>query len=338
MKVSTYISNKLKVVSFIGVVFVVFIHSTLLNISEFEVFDSTQVFLRSIWNSFYPLFFSISGYLFFVGVKGEKQEFLYKYKSRFRSLVIPFIIWNVLFLAIMLLLKYNSLTGGFINSDFSDLFELNVFGWFYELFIEPFGFHLWFIRDLIVMVLFAPLIWYFINKAKLFFIGLLVFLNIYFNDLPLLGSFLPFSIGAFIAINNFKLSLKPKSMVILFSVLSIVFGWLKVKGLTLDALEFYYAWAPFLMIWFGYDVLIEKGVCFNFIHKFRSYSFFIYVFHEPYLNIFKKLILKMGAGQEWSIWASYLISPIATILIAILIAMFLEKHFASIYKYCNGGR
>jgi hypothetical protein len=338
MKVSTYISEKLKVVSFIGVIFVVFIHSTLLNISEFVFFDNAQMFLRGIWNSFYPLFFSISGYLFFVGIKGEKQEFFYKYKSRFRSLLIPFIIWNVLFLSIMLLLKYNPLTGGMINSDFSMLFELNVFGWFYELFIEPIGFHLWFIRDLIAMVFFAPVIWFLIHKVKLFFIGLLIFFNIYFNDLPLLGSFVPFSIGAFIAINNFKLNLKPKIMVLLFSVLSIVFGWLRVKGLNLHALEFYYAWAPFLMIWFGYDVLVKKGVRFNLIHKFTSYSFFIYVFHEPYLNIFKKMILKISAGQEWGVWCSYLISPIVTVFIAILIAMFLEKYVSTIYKYCNGGR
>jgi len=187
-------------------------------------------------------------------------------------------------------------------------------------------------------VFFTPLIWFCIRKLKLFFLGLLVFFNIYFDDLPLLGSFVPFTMGAFIALNNFKSNMKTNNMFILSCIFTIIFGFLSVKGLTIDRLEFYYAWAPFLMIWFGYDILAKKGVRFNFTHKFTAYSFFIYVFHEPYLNIFKKIFLKVGGGQEWSIWASYFISPMVTILIAILIAIFLERYVGKIYKYCTGGR
>ncbi|MDA9774806.1 acyltransferase [Algibacter sp.] len=339
MKVSKYLSKKLSVISFIGIVFIIFIHSTLLNVEQFKVFWYTQAFLRNIWNSFYPMFFSISGYLFFIGLNGSKKEFLYKFKSRFKSLFIPYVFWNVAFIVVMLTLKYNPLTGAMINGDFSKLFSLNFFGWLYELFLKPIGFHLWFVRDLMFMVLISPLIWYLIKKAGYFFILITVLFNIYFNQLPLLGSLVPFSLGALLAINNRNIEKKISNIgLLILLILTGILGFLRIQSKAYGELEFYYAWIPFLLIWFGYDYLSKKGYTFNVFLKWLPYTFFIYVFHEPYLNISKKILLKISYEKEWGIWSSYFLSPLFTLASAIIIAKILEKYTPKFYKIITGGR
>lgn len=339
MKVSSYISKKISTLSFVGIIFVVYIHSTLLNIEHYKWFVYTQDFLRSIWNSFYPMFFAISGYFFFIGIKGTRLDFIYKYKSRFKSLIIPYFFWNISFLMIMLTLKYNPVTASVINSDFSNLFSLSIFGWFHELFVKPFGFHLWFIRDLICIVFFAPLIWFLIKKIGYYFIFILIIAHIAFTDIIAIGSLIPFVVGATLAIrkNNIEKKISGFTLILL-GLLTILIGFITVKFGVIEVLQFYVAWIPFLFIWFGYDFLINKKVKIIPIDRCLPYTFFIYVFHEPYLNIFKKIFIKMGNSNECSVWVSYFISPIITVVLAIVLAKFLERITPGMYKVINGGR
>jgi fucose 4-O-acetylase-like acetyltransferase len=339
MKVPAYISKKLSVLSFIGIIFVVFIHATIVNVEEHYAFLITQSFLRSIWNSFYPMFFAISGYLFFIGMSGSKNEFSYKFKSRFKSLVIPYVFWNISFLLIMLVLKYNSITGKMINSDFSALFSSNITQFLYIVFLKPIGFHLWFVRDLILIICFTPVIWYLINKIGVFLIIICVVLNLYFTHITQIGSFVPFIIGAYIAIKEINLEREITEVGLLVILIgAIVVGVLRIYSMALGKLEFYVAWIPFLLMWFGYDYLIKKGCDFDTILKWVPYTFFIYVFHEPYLNIFKKVILKISNGNEWGAWCSYFISPFFTVVLAIIIAKILIKMMPQFYNIITGGR
>jgi len=93
-----------------------------------------------------------------------------------------------------------------------------------------------------------------------------------------------------------------------------------------------------LLLWFGYDKLINHGLKFNFLNQFLPYTFFIYVFHEPYLNIFKKLILRIGDSSVESYWVAYLISPILMIFFAYVVGRFWEKISPKSYAISVGGR
>ncbi len=42
-----------------------------------------------------PIFFIISGYLFFLNFQGTKSEFISKYKKRAKSLLVPFLFWSI---------------------------------------------------------------------------------------------------------------------------------------------------------------------------------------------------------------------------------------------------
>ena len=91
-----------------------------------------------------PMFFFISGYLFFVNVeKWNWQTYQQKIKRRIKTLLIPYIIWNLL-MAVML-------------RPFSP-----------SIFCEPANMPLWFLRDLIVVSLLTPIYIYRGEKTRLF--------------------------------------------------------------------------------------------------------------------------------------------------------------------------
>ncbi len=130
-----------------------------------EIFFSEYLSLGAV-----PTFFFISGYLFFRN--GFSLE-LYKrkVKSRVRSLLIPFILWGLIAFTI-LSIKYLP----FFTPLFENLHKIPYdFNLFFMSFVDrpvpegfttnhtPLLYPLWYVRDLIVLVILAPLIFYFRN-------------------------------------------------------------------------------------------------------------------------------------------------------------------------------
>lgn len=119
-----------------------------------------------------PCFFFFSGFLFFSGLKEwETRIWLGKIKKRARTLLLPYILWNIL--ALLVGFTYEWFRARF-NPDVvpMSLVEtirqnggLNIFwGSIWGL---PMDYPLWFIRDLIVFVAITPLVFYFVKYCRL---------------------------------------------------------------------------------------------------------------------------------------------------------------------------
>ncbi|MGN1051453.1 MAG: acyltransferase family protein, partial [Acutalibacteraceae bacterium] len=102
-----YLSNKIRYVKFFSVIAVVFIHSynyadsyllAETTISEgFNIFAMMQYFISNGITRFaIPIFFILSGYLFFRNFDLSFKGYFAKIKSRFFSLVIPFVVWVII--------------------------------------------------------------------------------------------------------------------------------------------------------------------------------------------------------------------------------------------------
>ncbi|MBO6238167.1 MAG: acyltransferase [Bacteroidales bacterium] len=109
-----------------------------------------------------PLFYVISGYLYFrnAPLDPKPRWFLDKYKSRFFSLVIPYLIANVIawgcyYFAIK---AAPSMVSGFFGDNWKD--PVFVF-W-----TGPVNMSLWFIRELILVVLVSPLIFLLVRYLR----------------------------------------------------------------------------------------------------------------------------------------------------------------------------
>lgn len=195
------------------------------NLKGSDVYDIlTVIFSQTIATIAVPLFFVMSGYLFFINVKEwNKNEYVKKLKSRAKTLLIPYLAWNaiVLLLAIGRAL-YTYYTSGEVDYLLQQL--TTVWGWlkpfwsqsYYgpvtnalgqEFFITfPYNGPFWFIRDLIGMCLVSPLIYLIARYAKIWGV-IILYIALYtciWIHIPGFGmeAFTYFTLGAYLGIHR----------------------------------------------------------------------------------------------------------------------------------------
>ena len=132
------------------------------------------IFQEGICRLAVPCFFLISGYLFYNNLQDWSwDEWRRKMKSRARTLLLPYMLWNII--ALLVFWAYDNLHGspvGFFQQ-FQNYGGIRVFwgtngGVPVGSSVAPIDGPLWFIRDLIYFVLLSPLIYQFIKWTKLY--------------------------------------------------------------------------------------------------------------------------------------------------------------------------
>ena len=108
-----------------------------------------------------PLFLLFSGYLFFKEGRFDGALYQRKLKSRFRTLFIPYIIWSTL--CFIIAVAQGKITPTFLHY-FQGLWDTELWndGVSFSRTLPgyPVNMPLWFIRDLMILVLISPLIWF----------------------------------------------------------------------------------------------------------------------------------------------------------------------------------
>ena len=148
--------NRLDLLRVLLTVGIVCRHATTENLAAstpaFDTFSRIVIFITEVC---VPLFFAISGYLFFRNTpeKPDVKWFWGKISSRFFTLVIPYLIavivaWGCYYFAIR---EVPSMVSGFFGDNWKD--PLFVF-W-----KGPINMSLWFIRELIVLVIVSPVVY-----------------------------------------------------------------------------------------------------------------------------------------------------------------------------------
>ncbi len=153
--------NKITYMSLILAVIVVVRHT--INIEVYGLQGGFFGFIESLIRSFsevaVPAFFVLSGYLFFVNFQYNKL--LAKWKSRFFSVVLPYLIWNILAYMYYQLIALVPFVRNSLNQNIED-FSIKML-----LLNAIWGYHniTWFLRYLILFIIVTPLI-YFLLKYK----------------------------------------------------------------------------------------------------------------------------------------------------------------------------
>lgn len=165
-----YLSDKIKVMSFLCIILVLYIHSGFHDYSH-EIhgmafnFELQRAVSGMIARCAVPMFFVISGYLFFLHLEAW-QDLWRKMRSRVRTLAVPYLIACLFPACFYLAMEYVPGCKAFVNGGgFSENFSLPVNELLYMLYWDcgngsPYAFHLWFLRDLIVIIAVSPmLVW-----------------------------------------------------------------------------------------------------------------------------------------------------------------------------------
>lgn len=349
-----YLSVKLKVISFFSMLLVVFLHSynVVVNLDS-EVILLDQGYSSFIQNFFsqgicriaVPLFFSISGYLFFLNTKGDLNEFISKFNKRLKTIVVPYLFWSISWFLFFLVLQSIPQLAMFFNS--KNLVDYTVKEIVTTILINPIPYQLWFLRDLMCLVVLAPLLFLLVKKTKYFALALVVI--IWFLDLNLIvfgnESLFFFVLGSFISIHkneilNIKFSNKalPYTLiwiaVLLFKTALIHYRY--EEAFVISFLHKVSVLIGILAVWSLYDSLINGGMKTDI--KALKYSFFIYVFHEPMLQFLKKILFYLTYKNELISLIIYIVAPIITILICIIVGFILRLAAPKFYLFICGGR
>lgn len=174
-----------------------------------------------------PVFFFISGFLFFQGVTKMNRDIYHsKMIRRFHSLLIPYILWSLVAIPLLSLTKYGeTLTGTTSISELYDFWHQlnlksvfwsyqestnqfpNLLGWS-SIYASPVLGPFWFVRDLIIASLLSPVIWWFVTKTKQW--GLVVLFLIYllriWPETAVNSQILFFAFGAYWSLNEWSLT------------------------------------------------------------------------------------------------------------------------------------
>ena len=166
-----FLSQKIKLLSLISIILVLYIHSGFHDypneIQGMPFNFKLQDFISGkIGRCAVPLFYAISGYLFFLNLN-NKNILWAKIKKRIMTLVVPYIIAALFFPCFYIIVSLIPSTARFFNSEsISTIFNLPVWNIFQSIFYDPLAFHLWFLRDLIIIVALSPFLYYIKNVAK----------------------------------------------------------------------------------------------------------------------------------------------------------------------------
>ena len=348
-----YLSDKLRLMSLIAIIMVLYIHSGFHpdEILGMKINGTVQTFLSGqIGRCAVPLFFIISGYLFFERVPNGMRSILEKMKKRARTLLVPYVVGCLFFVAFYALVALMPGTSRFMNSSIMPLFQQPLLQMAYAVFYDngdgmPCAFQLWFLRDLIIIVALSPLCYVGLRRMGWGAVGLAFALSfIKCPHIPLYALFW-FMLGGQLVGCEFIIHPTRRGWIgtgalALFLTLSVA------QLFTPDAAYWYYFDTPTIMIgvialWLMYDLLVSPYFLLSqhsFLFVASQYTFFIYLFHEPTLNVVRKLIVALGGQNQMSYLLAYLLSPWIFVLCAIPVGCLFRRYLPTCYKLCMGGR
>lgn len=349
-----YLSDKLRVLSLISIILVLYIHSGF-HADEIEgmvMNDRVQEFISGMMGRCaVPLFYVISGYLFFLKVPEGMKSIYGKMRKRVRTLVVPYIIGCLFFVGFGVLMAVLPGVSKYMNSSVMPLFSKPIGEILRSIFYDagngtPCAFQLWFLRDLILIVATSPL-WYLCLKHLKWGFVAVVFVLTYFDvpHVPFLSLFW-FVLGG--QLTKVKIEMGGVNGVINIGLLALcLFLVLSIVELFFpEMIDWKSLRIPIILIgivgaWGLYDAVVGKNFSLlqhQWLTTACQFTFFIYIFHEPTLNIVRKLIVVVLGKNEFGYMASYLISPWIFTVCAVFAGLLFRKYLPRVYDVCTGGR
>lgn len=331
----SYFSKKIVLLNVIATLLVVMLHA--LPSERFGLsIDSSGILiylLRAVCQAGVPMFFFISALLFYKGCSGIK-DLPSKLIRRFKTLFIPYLLWNTIFVAIYYLITNIEVISSHMNMGhaFSGIRDI-VIGIIDSRFTP-----LWFIKVLIYYTLSAPVI-YFILRNKIIFLCVFILSvsysfsldsNVYDNfflwfPIYLAGAFFGYHKIDIAKVNFTRWAICTMTLVA-FCLGLYDFNWIMC-----------YRFLVPIAVWFVSDWLLEDYINNKFVVKtWMKCTFFLYCTHYFVLNIMEKIAVIYFSPSEVVLVLTLIVSFSITVMVLLKIALMFRNH--PVYRILTGGR
>lgn len=281
-----------------------------------------------------PIYFFISGYVFFLGITLTKDTYKQKLRNRVKTLLIPFLIWDTLPLLPWLIKQLHIVSTPSVSPlIFNNLYPQN----------NP----LWFIRDLMIVVIFTPAIYWLLKHTRHYAICLLglTWFALTYWDLErtnqLVTAFFFFSWGAYMSINQKDMLVEFGKYAYLSAVLYLIFSMTYIASMHWfpDAASTIKRMNIFIGLLFAYNFaswLLRGKRC----HPnpfLASASFFIYVSHWiVYGRVFSLIIFFSHPTSDIEILIVYIATVLLTLGILLSVFWLLRRYTPGLLKIITG--
>lgn len=299
-----------------------------------------------------PSFFFISGYLYFFNVSDGNLQYKRKTKSRIKTLLIPYILWNTLMLLLDLALQSNPVTGAFFTGGnkpiaeygFVDFLQCYLYQGEWNLgFATPILSPMWYVRNLMVFCLVAPAIYYALKYLKW---ALVLLFGIWWISTPgdafTQSSLFFFCLGASVKINGIDiLNISPKAKKIFLVLYCLLF---LADYLVHTEIQCQY---PLLvhrlnLIASIYAVLLvgeRISRDFHWNNLMAGSSFFIYAMHYPVTMALRKATVRLLPTDNGLIaFALYIASIVIVTALCLFVYSSMKKICPTVLNVLTGSR
>lgn len=293
-----------------------------------------------------PLFFLMSGFLFFRGIVFSVDSYRAKLISRARSLLVPFLFWNLALFGLILVAQSVPLLASFFNGGTAPLRTLSllqVADSIMGITHYPIAYQFWFIRDLMVLVICAPLVWLAARYAAwpvLAVLSLAWLAVLWPVSVPECEPVLFFYLGSLVAIRGWSLFAVDRLSWWLAVPFAIGLAALAAFGGLGDA---YYLIRPTAAI--GLVLALKASRWLAESDRLReplvllgSTSFFVFATHEPMVTIGKKVAFRFLPMTAGTVLTVYALLPILVICVSLSAYWVLRTAAPGFLRLITGGR
>ncbi len=358
-----------KTISFLRfplIVMVVLIHVSLLETGGFATgtypaFELLEHIINgNVMRVRLPMFFFISGFLFFsradfTGVRFSPPTGFYsgKFRRRIRTLLIPYLFWNAACFAITAVAQF--LVGAALMGDDKAVGDYGFADWLNIFWAckndMPADAPLWFMRDLIVLSLFSPVIFFVVRRLGLFAVALLGLLWIgdFGFDEPagftFTGLFF-FSFGAYCSIfgKDFikrVMPLRKPAAIVFFALVAVetILWKTGVEETRLTNVIFCLGVLSGSAAIFAFTAVgIERGML-RPSRFFNGAAFFVFAFHsKPIMFLIRIVLLHLNPINDLTLTASFFAIPAIVIGVALGLYAALKRLAPGFTNFITGGR
>ena len=341
--------KKKEFISFLLSILVFFIHSYFAQ----EITDTSFIsvvnhkvsyfFSCSITRFAVPMFFMMSGITFFKDYNNKK--YLAKIKARLFTLVIPYLLWNTIWMLWEIFTSYSFIAK--FSTD-SMPYPLTLTSILKGIFFYGCNIPFWFVFDLIIFSFAAPLV-FLIIKNKYIGVGSVICLSI----VSLFGLHLPmdvfyypmaivfYLIGAIIGYHFFDFASQKSSKPLQIASVIFLAAYILAKNIAPQEIHIdnyltqtiVYTLAAF-SLWNIADIFIERIKA----RAIYRRSFAIYAMHLNVAIVILKILAFCTPKNEWLEIPKFIIMVVSTLIIVNLICAFLEKFVPPVYATLMGNR
>jgi len=322
---------------------IVFIHCYIVRRPNMHTVEFIENLFSNILSSAaVPLFMFISGYLFFVLMpQFSFHDYVSKLKKRFRTLLIPYLIWNTIIICCFWCIHVFMPT--FINPDFEPVNRFNLIQFLncYFSFKGPIAFQFWYIRDLMVFVLLAPLV-YLMVKTTAYTLPVLFLLS-FLIDIKTVEIFFYFSLGAYFAVHKMdfiKFFEKfNRAAVCLFVFGMVYLLWLHNHHPTLTIIVRRIFILAFSISILSFKPLRVHNIITDIFEKYSNTSFWIFAYHALPCLLIARLLNYCITSNNQMIWiVLYFSTVIFVVVFGIITYKIFMKVCPTMLKVFTGGR